>query len=241
MPYDPKTGRVTFPGYDSTMDVIAGRTGKAAPSTSTMTNSPSDIDQLAQVLSGNLRGTLSGGDKLLALSALLGSVARGSKTTPQEVMSQLQQQKATEIQNKMQIAQLRQQAATEAQLRAARDEYISTASPEEQRLARLLPLSAFADLAKKRLENIGEYNSAVGKEYQDRVRVQGKEAADAWLALQGEKFFPVTQGGALYRASDFMRGGYTLGAPAPANVTFTPVKTPKTQGGPTPPASGGFR
>lgn len=215
---------------------------KATPATPTAVRPADDLDQLTQVLSGNLRGTLSSGDRLMALSALLGSVARGSKTTPQEVMSQLQQQKATEIQNKMQIAQLRQQAAGEAAMRAARDDYIANLSTEEEkRDARLLPLSAFADLAKKRLENRGEMASAIGKEYQDRIRLQGKAAADAWLALQGEKFIPVTEGGAVYRGSDYMGSGYTLGAPAPADVTFTPVKTPKTQGGPTPPASGGFR
>lgn len=234
MAYDPRTGTVTFPGFNSTASLLTNRASTARPMP--VGNTSSDLDQLSKIMSGNLAGSLSGGDKLMALSALLGSVARGSKTTPQEVMSQLQQQKAAEIQNKMQIAQLRQQAASEAELRAARDEYISTASPEEQRLARLLPLSAFADLAKKRLESAGEAASAIGKEYQDRVRLQGKPAADAWLALQGEKFIPVTEGGALFRGSDFM-----LGAPAPANVTFTPVNTAGKQGGGSGNATGGFR
>lgn len=235
MPYDPRTGAVTFPGFDSTASLLANRTPTARSMPAG--NTPSDLDQLTKIMSGNLAGSLSGGDKLMALSALLGSVARGSKTTPQEVMSQLQQQKATEIQNRMQIAQLRQQAANEAELRAARDDYIANLStPEEKRDARLLPLSAFADLAKKRLENRGEMASAIGKEYQDRLRLQGKPAADAWLALQGEKLIPVAEGGAVFRGSDFM-----LGAPAPANVTFTPVNTAGQQGGGSGNATGGFR
>lgn len=44
------------------------------------------------------------------------------------------------------------------------------------------------------------------REYNDRVTQFGKEAADAWLASDDEKFIPVQQGGSVYRASDLMDG-----------------------------------
>lgn len=194
--------------------------------------------QLLNLIGGNLSGSLTTSDKLAGLSALMRSVTRGGRAaglTPEAAISQLQQQKITEVQNRMQVQQLRAQAEQEAQLRALRDEYVASLPADQQAAAKILPLSAFQDILKKRLESQGDYASAVGKEYQDRVRLQGKAAADAWLALQGEKLVPVAAGGAVYRGSDLM-----LGAPAPSGVTFTPV-TSGAQGGPTPSASGNFR
>lgn len=45
--------------------------------------SPDLTNRLLQVLSGNLGGTLTGGEKLSALGALLKSVSRGSQMSPQ--------------------------------------------------------------------------------------------------------------------------------------------------------------
>lgn len=73
--------------------------------------------QLLQSLaSGDISGALSTGDKLIALSALLRSVSRGSKTTPQEVMQNLQQSKLQEMQNKIQLQQLQSAASKEKQI-----------------------------------------------------------------------------------------------------------------------------
>lgn len=79
--------------------------------------------------------------------------------------------------------------------------------------------------------------SATGKEYQDRVRIQGKEKADAWLELQGEKLIPVQEGGAVYRGSEILGPGTITGRVAPPTVTFTPL----TEGGQTEKPSGNFR
>lgn len=79
--------------------------------------------------------------------------------------------------------------------------------------------------------------SAVGKEYQDRVRIQGKEVADAWLKLEGEKLFAVPEGGELVAGSSILGKGKITGKPAPKTVTFTPLK----EGGQTEKPSGNFQ
>ena len=75
-----------------------------------------DAEKLAQVMGGNLKGTLTSADKLMGLSALLKSVSRGSKTTPQEAIAQIQQQKSAELQNRLTIDQARKNAEQQSQL-----------------------------------------------------------------------------------------------------------------------------
>lgn len=77
-------------------------------------NSPDLTNQMLQILGGNLRGTLTGGEKLSALGALLKSVSRGSQTSPQQVMQAIQQQKLAEAQTALQIQELRKAAAEKA-------------------------------------------------------------------------------------------------------------------------------
>lgn len=78
-------------------------------------------DEQAQLLEklagGDISGSLTGGDKLIALGALLKSVSRGSKTTPQEVMQNLQQSKLQEMQTKVQLQQLKAERDRKAQLK----------------------------------------------------------------------------------------------------------------------------
>lgn len=91
---------------NSTATPMSGVADAAAPD---LTN------RLLQVLGGNLGGTLSGGEKLSALGALLKSVSRGSQTSPQQVMQAIQQQKLAEAQTALQIQELRKAAAEKAQ------------------------------------------------------------------------------------------------------------------------------
>ncbi|ABD27429.1 hypothetical protein Saro_2994 [Novosphingobium aromaticivorans DSM 12444] len=65
--------------------------------------------------------------------------------------------------------------------------------------------SKFADTYGKLFPS--DDKSPFAKEYNDRVRLFGKEAADQWAATQDEKFIPVQQGGSVFRASDLMGGG----------------------------------
>jgi hypothetical protein len=89
----------------------------------------------------------------------------------------------------------------------------------------------------EKIFNVDKDLSPVGKEYQDRVRIQGKEKADAWLRLEGEKLFAVPEGGELVAGSSILGTGPITGKAAPPTVTFTPLK----EGGQTEKPSGNFR
>jgi hypothetical protein len=65
---------------------------------------------LTRLAGGDISGSLSGGEKLIALGALLKSVSRGSKTSPQEVLQNLQQSKLQEMQTKIQLQQIKSEA-----------------------------------------------------------------------------------------------------------------------------------
>lgn len=85
---------------------------------------PDLTNRMLQILGGNLGGTLTGGEKLSALGALLKSVSRGSQTSPQQVLQSIQQQKLGEVQGALQIQELRKAAAEKAQ----REGFIAQAS-----------------------------------------------------------------------------------------------------------------
>lgn len=90
----------------------------------------------------------------------------------------------------------------------------------------------------EKIFNVDKDLSPVGKEYQDRVRIQGKEAADAWLKLEGEKLFAVPEGGELVAGSSILGKGPITGKAAPPTVTFKPLPA---IGGQTDKPSGNFR
>lgn len=91
------------------LDTAPDAAASAPGASSDLTN------RLLQIMSGQLGGTLSGGEKLSALGALLKSVSRGSQTSPQQVMQSIQQQKMQEVQGALQIQELRKAAAEKAQ------------------------------------------------------------------------------------------------------------------------------
>ena len=88
----------------------------------------------------------------------------------------------------------------------------------------------------EKIFNVDKDLSPVGKEYQDRVRIQGKAEADKWLKLEGEKLFAVPEGGELVAGSSILGKGPITGKAAPPTVTFTPL----TEGGQTESPSGNF-
>lgn len=112
----------------------------------------SDAEQMAQIMQGNLSGQLSGGDKLLALSALLRSVSRGRTQTPDQVFQNIQQQKLQEVQGRLQIDQLRKQAEQQAQLGAVKAQYIAQLEQTNPQLARAVQLMSADDFAKLVIE-----------------------------------------------------------------------------------------
>ena len=98
---------------------------------------PDNLAQLTKLLGGDLSGSLTGGDKLLALAALMRSATRSGRRaglTPQQVMGQLQQQKVAEVQNRLQIEQLRAAEAQRQQQAQAMSQFVSTLPPDKQAL-----------------------------------------------------------------------------------------------------------
>jgi len=106
--------------------------------------SPDLTNRLLQIMSGNLAGTLSGGEKLSALGALLKSVSRGSQSSPQQVMQSIQQQKLQETQGALQIQELRKQAQRQAQGELLRQQLI--AQEKDPRRKALLEMSSAEDI-----------------------------------------------------------------------------------------------
>lgn len=82
-------------------------------------------NRLLQIMSGNLGGTLSSGEKLSALGALLKSVSRGSQTSPQQVMQNIQQQKMQQVQGALQVQELRKAAQRQAQTEGYRQQLVN--------------------------------------------------------------------------------------------------------------------
>lgn len=98
---------------------------------------PSALEALNRALSGDLSASLTGGDRLLALAALMRSATRSGQRaglTPQQVIGDLRQQQVQQAQARLQLEQLRAAEAQQRQQRAAMQEFIGTLPPEQQRL-----------------------------------------------------------------------------------------------------------
>lgn len=98
----------------------------------TMLPDMSYLDNIRKIAQGDLSSALTGGDKLIALSGLLRSVARGSRTTPQEAMAQVQQAALGRASTQMQLAQLQAAAEAKAKREATLAAFANTL-PEEKR------------------------------------------------------------------------------------------------------------
>lgn len=111
-------------------------------------NSPDLTNRLLQIMSGNLSGTLTGGEKLSALGALLKSVSRGSQTSPQDVVRGIQQQKMAEVQGALQIQELRKAAAKQAQTEAFRQQLVDAeADPRRKAFLQIASADAIDKIA----------------------------------------------------------------------------------------------
>lgn len=144
-------------------------------------------NRLLQVMSGQLGGTLTGGEKLSALGALLKSVSRGSQTSPQQVMQSLQQQKLQQVQGAMQIQELRKAASEKAQREALREQLLANAKTDEERAQiRILSDASLDQFALKRLENKPpemETKQRQLKTYYDILENEGPAQASAYWRL----------------------------------------------------------
>lgn len=112
--------------------LFGGNKPAAMPAVQPMSPEAQYLQNMQRLSQGDVSSVLTGGDKLLALSALLGSVARGSRTTPQEVMAQVQQQAQGRISSQMELAKLQANAEREKRQRAFVEQYSSNV-PEAKR------------------------------------------------------------------------------------------------------------
>ena len=129
-------------------------TGVEAPAPVAGAQSPDLTNRLLQIMGGNLAGTLSGGEKLSALGALLKSVSRGSQSSPQQVLQSIQQQKMAEVQNALQIQELRKQAQRQAQTEAYRNELVGAEQdPKRKAFLRIASADAIDKIAALQFES----------------------------------------------------------------------------------------
>lgn len=113
---------------------------EAAAPTVAATGGTDLTNRLLQIMGGNLSGTLTGGEKLSALGALLKSVSRGSQTSPQDVMRSIQQQKLQEVQGALQIQELRKQAMQQALTERSLDAFAARLPEQDRVVFQGLPL-----------------------------------------------------------------------------------------------------
>lgn len=115
---------------------------------------PDSLAEFTRLLSGDLSGSLTSGDKLLALSGLLRSATRSGRRaglTPEQVIGGLQQRKVAEVQNRMAVEQMRAQQAQRQQQEQAMAQFASTLPPEKQALFPGLDAEAKASMLKEHL------------------------------------------------------------------------------------------
>lgn len=231
MPYDPRTGAVTFPGFDSTSSLLMKQ--KAAGSApATYAGSQNDYQKMMQIMTGgNFGDTLTGGDKLLALSALLGSVARGSKTTPQEVIGDIRKQQLGRIEAKVMADRMKAREAASAA-------FISSLPENERNMFMLLDADSQMKymLEKQKGREQTDTEKKLIAAGIDPTSPEGQRILKNVAAAQGILNVSGPAGSVFKEAYQVVSG-----APAPAGVTFTPIGAPSNAGGPTRPASGGFR
>lgn len=113
-------------------------TGKPKPgipmdaATAKTTPDATYLENMQKLLKGDVSSALTGGEKLMALGALLRSAARGSQVTPQEVMGQVRQTAQTRAATQLQLAQLQAKAQQEQRQKAFISQYASVL-PAQQR------------------------------------------------------------------------------------------------------------
>lgn len=156
----PPTGAAGLSVFPSTEPQLPTAEASATPD---LTN------RLLQIMSGQLGGTLTGGEKLSALGALLKSVSRGSQTSPQQVLQGIQQQKMQEVQGALQLQELRKRAQREAQVELQRQQ-LTDQETDPRRKAMLQMASA---------EDIG---AIAREEFKYRDPLQGLSTIEGQLA-----------------------------------------------------------
>jgi len=93
------------------------------------------VQDMQKLLAGDLSTGLTGGEKLATLGALLKSVARGSQTSPQDVIAQARQMAQNRTATQMQLAQLQAKAQQDAALAQNQNAVIASLPKQFQDIA----------------------------------------------------------------------------------------------------------
>jgi hypothetical protein len=181
-------------GYQKSFLTSDTPSAGAAAATPATGSQPDLTNRLLQIMSGQLGGTLTGGEKLSALGALLKSVSRGSQTSPQQVLQSIQQQKMAEVQGALQIQQLRKAAQREAQAEVYRDRLMATAQTDDERA--FLGQASSEDISKYYIEKIK------GGRQSPTAAMQNAEAYMAAMREAGRTITPDMRAKIIY---DFVR------------------------------------
>jgi hypothetical protein len=193
---------------------------------------PDLTNRLLQVLSGNLGGTLTGGEKLSALGALLKSVSRGSQTSPQQVLQGIQQQKLGEVQGAIQIQELRKQAGRQAQRDALREDLLSKARTDEERAQiRILSDDSLDKFALQRLEQKAPDMETKQKQLATYFQMRSEDPARAsayWRLINPTQVVGSIESGLKeYNVPEPPMEGGAAGAPPRGGITVLTAPQPK--------------
>lgn len=118
-------------------------------------NAPDTLAELTRLLGGDLSGSLTSGDKLLAISGLLRSATRSGRRaglTPQQVIGDIRQQKLAELQNRMAVEQAQTARTQQQQQRQFREQFLATLPEQERRAVSFLNDTALQEYAVKRMQ-----------------------------------------------------------------------------------------
>lgn len=93
------------------------------------------LESMQKALQGDVASTLSGGEKLAALGALLKSASRGSQVSPQAVMASVQQTAQNRAATQLQLAQIQAKAQQDAALAQNQNALIASLPKQFQDIA----------------------------------------------------------------------------------------------------------
>jgi len=194
--------------------------------------SPDLINRMLQIMSGQLGGTLTGGEKLSALGALLKSVSRGSQTSPQQVLQSIQQQKLGELQGALQIQELRKSAAEKALRDRQREQLLANAKTDEERAQiRILSDAGVEKYALQRLEEKAPDMEAKQRQLATYFQMRMEDPARAsayWRLINPTQVVGSIESGLKeYNVPEPPMEGGVAGAPPRGGITELTTPQPK--------------
>jgi len=183
------------------------------------------LQDMQKLLAGDLSTALTGGEKLATLGALLKSAARGSQTTPQEVIAQARQMAQNRTSTQLQLAQLQAKANQDAMLAQNQSQLIATLPKKFQDLAASMdPEKRSAWIANLRMQPTYKRVQEDGKWKTKVVYLQSGLEEDAPFQLPGNLERGFQDGKAVWFDKDTGRPFVdpATGQPIPAGDAISP-------------------